>query len=312
VSVLVTNWNGGDVLRDCLRSVREQTRDIPYEVIVVDDASTDDSVAVVRAEFPWAVLVTRGVNGGFVRANNDGVRAARGTYVLLLNSDTLLLNNAVKILAGYLDAHPGVGVCGGWLVDRDGSSQVSYGDPPSLAQALTDGLFLNDLFPALGLPNRGVAPRAGGEHPGPVGYITGADLMIRRSLVERIGLFDERYEAYCEEVDLCRRVRTAGGSLVHFVPAARICHLGGYSYGRQGQRHVQLQCISTRRYLVKHHGRLYAALVLGLFAWHYAVKGAVRWVRLLLAPPSRREDRRAAALAAWYRVRYSLRPQQGA
>ncbi|HUI10947.1 MAG TPA: glycosyltransferase family 2 protein [Bacteroidota bacterium] len=312
VSILITTWNGIELVRDCLGAVAARTAGIDYETIVVDDASTDETAAMLGRDFPAVRLLVRPINGGFVRANNDGVRAARGQYVFLLNSDTLLLNNAVKILADYLDANPGVGVCGGWLTDRDGSSQVSYGDPPSLAQALADALFLNDLFPALGLPNRGVAPRAAAGRPMPVGYITGADLMIRRSLVERIGLFDERYEAYCEEVDLCRRVRTAGGSMVHFVPEARICHLGGYSYGKRGKRHVQLQSISTRRYLVKHHGALYATLVLALYAWHYAVKGAVRSLRVPLSSPGHRVDRRAAALGAWYRVRYSLRPGGGA
>jgi len=312
VSILITTWNGIELVRSCLRAVAEQTVGIDYETILVDDASTDGTEAMVRRDFPSVRVLVRPANGGFVRANNDGVRAARGKYVLLLNSDTILLNDAVSILAGYLDTHPDVGICGGRLTDRDGSSQVSYGDPPSLAQALVDGLFLNDLFPALGLPNRGVAPPPSDGQPKPVGYITGADLMIRRSLVERIGLFDERYEAYCEEVDLCRRVRAAGGSAVHFVPGARICHLGGSSYGKMGKRHVRLQVTSTRRYLVKHHGAAYAAIVLALYAWHYAVKGAVRSLRVPFAPPSLRDDRRAAALAAWYRVQYSLLPRRGA
>lgn len=312
VSVLITNWNGAEVLRDCLISVREQTRDIAYEVIVVDDASTDGSVQIVRAEFSWVRLVTRTVNGGFVKANNDGVRTARGRNVFLLNSDTQLLNNAVKILSDYLDGHAGVGVCGGWLTNPDGSSQVSYGSAPSFSQALADAFFLNDLFPSLDFPNRGVLPSPARTGPRPAEYITGADLMIRRSLIETLGLFDELYEAYCEEVDLCRRVRVAGGLEVHFVPQARIVHLGGFSYGKRGERHVQLQHLSYQKYLTKHHGAFYALVVRVLHAWHYAVKGAFRCARLVTAPRARREARTKEILTAWYHVRYSLWPHGGA
>jgi GT2 family glycosyltransferase len=308
VSVLITNWNGMDVLRPCLRSVRERTQDIACEVIVVDDASTDGSAEALRTEFPWVRLIVRPVNGGFVKANNEGVRAARGRNVLLLNSDTELLNNAVKILSDYLDAHDGVGICGGWLKNTDGSSQVSYGFAPSLTQALADAFFLNDLFPSAGFPNRGVAPAQGRRTPFRVEYVTGADLMIRRSLVASFGLFDELYEAYCEEVDLCRRVRVAGGQEVHFVPEAQILHLGGYSYGKRGKRHVQLLHGSYGKFLVKHHGPAYAVAVRTLFAWHYAVKGAVRGIRFLAAPAAQREARAGDVRAAWYHVLYSLFP----
>ena len=309
-TVLITNWNGMDVLRACLRSVREQTRDIACEVIVVDDASTDGSAEAVRAEFPWVRLIVRTVNGGFVRANNEGARAARGHYILLLNSDTELLNNAVKILSGYLDAHDGVGVCGGWLKSPDGSSQVSYGSAPSLSQALADALFLNDFFPSAGFPNRGVAPPPARGTAGPVDYVTGADLMIRRALVESLGLFDELFEAYCEEVDLCRRVRVTGGREVHFVPEAQILHLGGYSYGKRGKRQLQLLHGSYRKYLIKHHGAVYALAVRGLFAWHYVVKGALRTIRFLAAPAAEREARAGEVRAAWFHVLYSLLPAQ--
>ena len=195
-----------------------KTCDIVFEVVVVDDASTDGSAGMVREEFPSVHLLSRDVNGGFVRANNDGVRITTGRNILLLNSDTLFENNAAKILSDYLDEHSGVGICGGWLRNRDGSNQISFGDPPSMAQAAADALFLNDLFPSSGLPRRGGSPRPGMTGPRAVGYVSGADLMIRRSLVERIGLFDEGYEAYCEEVDLCTRVRAAGGLDVDLSP----------------------------------------------------------------------------------------------
>jgi GT2 family glycosyltransferase len=308
VSVLITNWNGGEVLCECLRSVRDQTHGIAYEVILVDDASTDGSAEMIRREFEWVRLVARTENGGFVRANNDGARHARGRYLFLLNSDTILVTNAVRILADYLDTTPEAGICGGYLCYPDNAPQVSFGDAPSLLEAATDALFLNDLFPRGGLPSRGALPRPERTIPFSVGYVSGADLMIRREFVERHGLFDERYEAYCEEVDLCRRMRITGGLDVRVVPQARIIHLGGFSYSKQGERHIRTQYQSYDRYLKKHHGPWYARAVRALYAWHYAVKWCVRRARRGgasgdAAARCHREEERARAI-----VRYSLRP----
>jgi len=307
VSILIANWNGRDVLRDCLASVRDMTRDLAYEVIVVDDASTDDSAAMVRREFPGVRLVVRTSNGGFVRANNEGIRNAQGTYVFLLNSDTLLLNNAAKILSDYLDAHPHVGICGGWLKNPDGSDQISFGTAPSMAEALAGALFLNDLFPSMGFPGRGMRPRAGTTESRRVGYISGADLMIRGSLVARMGLFDERFEAYCEEVDLCRRVRTETGLEVHFVPGARIVHLAGLSYGKLSERRLRIQYESYFTFLTKYHGAWYARGVLLLYAWQYALKGVFRSARIVTAPDALHDLRRAEARSALQHVRQSVR-----
>ena len=272
VSVLVTNWNGCEVLRECLRSVARETHGVRYETVVVDDASTDGSTEMVRREFPGARLLTNSHNAGFVRSNNAGAETARGRYLFLLNSDTVLANNAVMILAEYLDRHERVGACGGWLLGPDGSSQISFGYAPSLSQALVDALFLNDRFPGFRFPGRGIAPGRELTSPLPVEYVSGADLMVRRDFVERFGLFDTAFEAYCEEVDLCCRVRRNGNMEVHFVPDARIVHIGGFSYGKMGPRRISMQCRSTNTFLRKYHGDFYSTFVRTLLAWHYAVK----------------------------------------
>jgi len=303
----VTNWNGMAVLGNCLQSVIAMTSGLAYEIIVVDDASTDESAAMVRARFPGARLVERPVNGGFVRANNDGVVHAKGKYVLLLNSDTVLLNNALKILAAFLDGHADVGICGGWLTDADGKSQVSFGSFPSLHQACVDALFLNDLLPSCNLPNRGVRPGSGARAPRTVGYVTGAALMCRRELIDRVGLFDERFRAYCEEVDFCRRVLKEGYSAA-FVPSARILHYGGASYGRLGRKKIQIQYTSYNLFLTKYHGKAYAFLTRALYAFHYTVKLVVRTVRFVLSSRTLRASRSQAMLEAWYTVLYSLKP----
>jgi GT2 family glycosyltransferase len=306
VTILLTTWNGKDLLRAALTSVRETTSGVSTEIIVVDDASTDGTADMVREEFPDVHLRVLRENVGFVRANNIGAASASGRYLFLLNTDTILVNNAVGILASYLDRQARVGVCGAWLRNRDLSSQISYGSFPSFSQALVDAFFLNDLFPSLHLPNRGRAPSGSRDAvPRAVDYVTGAALLTRRDLVQRLGLFDEQFEAYCEEVDFCHRVHTVAGLATHFVPDAHIIHLGGGSYGNVSRRRVRIQFQSYNTFLRKHHGAVYAWGTRLLYAWHYAVKLLVRAFQAMV---TRGDAQRLAMSQAWYALRYSLAP----
>jgi len=308
VTVLVTNWNGRAILQECLTSIYAKTRAVYFDVVVVDDASTDDSVSMVRTMFPRVTLVVNPANLGFVGANNFGVQRAKGKYILLLNSDTVLLNDAVSILAQYMDLHQDVGITGAALTGSDGSPQISYGWPPSFIQGLVDAFFLNDRLPGKGLPARGVAPVQGRTGPLPVRYVSGAALMIRTSLVVAHGLFDQRFKAYCEEVDLCRRVQQTGHSRVMFVPSAHILHYEGKSYGQLGPGRIRILYQSTNAFLVKHHGKAYAIVTRLLYAWHYFVKGIYRGILYLLSGSGQRATRLQAVRHAVYNVRYSLWP----
>lgn len=308
LSILITNWNGEDVLRDCLQSVYEKTTGLPFEVIVVDDASTDQSVEMVRKEFPHARLIINSVNVGFVKANNRGVSSVRGKYVLLLNSDTLFIDNALKILTDFMESHPEVGVCGGWLKNREFTSLVSYGSYPSLRQSLVDALFLNDLFPNRGLPNRGVRPSGLVQEPIDVEYITGADLLIRKTLIDKLGLFDERFSAYCEETDLCYRVKHEAHRAIRFVPAAVIIHLEGTSYNKLGKRKMKIYHRSTNLFLEKHHGRFYALCTRIVYSLMHGVKLITRCAGYLAAPHDRKLEKRDQMLDTLYAIRYSLFP----
>ncbi len=310
VSVLLTTWNSCEMTLDAIRSIGQKTAGITYEIIVVDDASNDGTAEALRSEFPHIRLIVSEQNVGFVRANNLGARFACGRHLLLLNTDTLLANNAVAILSRYLDDHPDVGVCGGLLLDRDMIPQVSYGDEPSLAQATFDALFLNDLFPGAGFPKRGIIPRLPCAGPVNVDYVTGADLMIRRSIVDSIGLFDELFREYCEETDLCKRVRKVMGQRVVFVPDATIIHFGGLSYGQFGEGHIRKQYLSYDKFLTKHHGRLYSLATRLLYAWHYFIKMIARFIVSLLMRGTAGTDKRHMALKAWYIVKHSIAPRR--
>jgi len=241
LGIVIVSFNVRDLLRSCLTSVfsAAQAPDLDYNVVVVDNASVDDSAAMVGTEFPQAALIASQENLGFARGNNVGLRAlgfeapAGGTAtppgaVLLLNPDTEVQLGALAALAGFLHAHPQAGGCGPTLHYGDGSFQHSAFHFPGLTQLALD-LFplhgrlrnsrLNGRYP-LRLYERG--------HPFPVDFTLGAALMVRSAAIEAAGLLDEAYFMYAEEMDWCRRLRTAGWPL-YCVPAAHITHHEGRS-----------------------------------------------------------------------------------
>lgn len=294
VSIIIANYNTKGLLANCLRSIRCITN-VPHEVIVVDDASTDGSVDMVRVLYPYARLRTNVTNVGFVQAINGGYRMARGRYIMLLNSDTALINDAVWEMANFLEVNNDVGVCGADLYDDNLRQQVSYGHEPSLRQSLSDALFLNDLFPKAGFPSIGVIPNPRTLLPLEVEYVSGAALMIRSRIIGQL-LFDPAFEADCEDIELCKTVRDKWGLKVYFLPKALVWHKGGSSYGLASRRRIRMRCRSYNTFLSKHHGRTYTRIVRTLLAWHHAVKliarlGTGRWEE---------------AKSAWYYVVYNI------
>jgi len=308
ISILLANYNGATYLRECLDSIIRHTTDISYEIILVDDCSTDTSIDLVRREYPDVRIIENATNVGFARSNNVGVTHAQGSFICLFNTDIILLNNAVLIMHDYLTNHSDVGVVGTWLKNRDGTSQVSYGSSPSITQAIIDALFLNDLFPSAQFPNKGVKPPRESREPRTVDYVTGAALMTRRELVDEIGLFDERFYMYCEEADFCYRVRHQKKLNVCFLPDVQIIHYGGVSFQDHREYQIRLQYASYDHFLKKHHGLLYAVITRWLYAWHYAVKMVYRGIRFLVAPGDSRPRWQSELKSAWYAVRYSIRP----
>lgn len=310
LSIVFANWNTGHLLRDCLHSITEKASGFTYETIVVDDGSTDGTVEMLGREFPGVRVLLNGRNIGVARSYNRGVAAATGRYVQILNTDMLLINNAPKILMDFLKQHPDVGACAGWLRNRDLTSQVSYGAFPSFAQGLTDALFLNELFPRAGFPNRGVLPAESISDPMEVEYVCGAGMVVHRELIEKYGFFDERYTSYCEETDFCYRVKHTAGLKVFFVPEAQIVHFGSASFENAKRYQIQLVCSSTDKFLVKHHGRIYSVCTRVFYAWYYFVKLIARFLSLAASSGVRREAKKKHFLNAWYMVRYYLFPNE--
>ena len=274
LSIVIVSWNVRKLLRACLAAL---PRDV--EVIVVDNASTDDSAAMVAAEFPSVRLLANQENRGFTGGNNQGLALARRPYLLLLNPDTVVQGDAVATLVSYLVSHPAVGVVGPQLRYGDGSLQSSRRRFPTLATALLESTPLAWHWP----PQRNQWARRYhlADQPADVeqevDWLVGAALLTRRAVLDQIGGFDEGYFMYSEELDWQRRAKGAGWKIV-YLPQAVITHYEGRSSEQvTAARHIRFNT-SKVRYFDKHHGPVQAQTLrlalLGMFAIEWVIEAA--------------------------------------
>ncbi len=252
LSIILVNTNNGSVVGPCLDSIFRFTRDLDYEVIVADNGSTDGSLQMLKSTYGSRIrLVENGANLGFSKANNRGMEVAGGRAVILLNSDTELRDNAMKALYDFLFSSEKMGACGGTLIYPGGQPQWSYGCYPSFPRMLWITLS-GFLHIKAGRRERAVIP-TGRETPTPVEYICGADLMMKRSVLDRVGLLDERFFVYCEETDLCRRITQAGYEIWYRPDVRIVHHIEGSFRERKKMREI-IFYTSMFKYLVKHYG----------------------------------------------------------
>lgn len=222
-SVIVVNWNTRDMLLDCLRSVRNGRGDLTIELVVVDNGSRDGSVEAVRRDFPDAQIIVNEHNVGFARAANQGMRAARGRHMILLNSDTTVAPDAILQAVRFLDSHPTVGAVGAQLLNADGSRQTSYDNFPTLASELLNKSILRFLFPAK-FPSKLQEVK----EPKEVQSLIGAFMAVPQHVTDTVGLLDEDFFFFLEETDWCLRIKKAGYRIIH-LPQVHVWHLQGAS-----------------------------------------------------------------------------------
>lgn len=216
LSIIIVNFNTKDLLRDCIQSI---IRSIPlnhplssnYEVIVIDNASTDNSVSMVKKEFPQVKLIKNKRNLGFSKANNQGIKKTRGEYILLLNSDTEIINNALKEIIDFAESKKDLGIAGPKLLNPDGRPQPSTAPFYTLPVTFLS-LFGGDKF-----------LRCSPSKTAKVAWVSGACFLIKKSVTDKIGLLDENFFMYVEEMEYCYRAKKAGFQ-VYFYPQAEVIH----------------------------------------------------------------------------------------
>ncbi|MDZ7392974.1 MAG: glycosyltransferase family 2 protein [candidate division KSB1 bacterium] len=228
LSVIIPNYNTRGLLEGCLRSIFATCARLHVEVVVVDNASTDGSAAMVQSRFPQVRLVQNSQNVGFARAVNHGLNLASGEFLLLLNSDTEVKPGALEYCVEFLVRRPRAGAVGCRLVNPDGSLQPSCESFMSFAGIVWEAVFLDKLFPGSRLFGRMHLTYFTYDREEQVDYVKGAFLMTRRQTLEDVGLLDERFFFYGEEMDWCYRARRKGWE-VWFTPGATVVHYGGGS-----------------------------------------------------------------------------------
>lgn len=251
ISVVIVNWNTRDLLDACLRSVLDEAAaaKLAVEIFVVDNASTDQSAAMVRRRYPGVVLIENTHNPGFAVANNQALVLAKGRYSLLLNPDTLVLEDGLGALVRFMDEHPEAGAAGARLLNANGSLQRSCSPEPTLGRELWRLFHLDDFKPQ-GVYAMRKWPV---DKPRQVDVVQGAAMIVRAAVLEQVGLLDGGYFMYSEEVDWCTRIRQAGWR-IYWVPSARIIHYGGQS-ARQIADAMFLQLYRGKvQYFHKHWG----------------------------------------------------------
>lgn len=273
VSVLVVNYNTAHLLKPMWDALEQARGPLRLQTIVVDNASRDDSVAVLQRDFPQLELIVNRENVGFGRANNQALAAARGRFVLLLNTDAFVQPDTLERTVAYMEAHPECGILGVRLVGRDGALQPSCRYFPTPWNVFLARTGLARFFPAVRMVDDLAWDHASVRE---CDWVPGCYYLVRREVVTQVGLFDPRYFLYYEEVDHCRAAKDAGWKVVYF-PDTRVVHLGGESaksdasLTSKGRQISALQIESELLYFRKHHGRLgvLAGLVLSFVADAY-------------------------------------------
>lgn len=300
LSIIIVNWNCAGYTTECISSILSTTHGLEYEIIVVDNASTDSSREMLSGRFPRTRFLLSADNVGFARANNLGFRESSGRNLLFLNPDTRVIGDAIPRMLAALQSSAAIGAVGCRLLNADLTLQTSCVQRfPTIFNQLTDVDWLKQRFPTLGL--WGTAPLFTRENgtPADVQAVSGACVMIKRPIFDQIGWFSTDYFLYTEDIDLCYKVHHVGFRVCH-VADAQIVHYGGGSSAKESDGFADVVlCESIRRFLRKTRGARYAT------AYRRAMR-ATATLRILLLQSAAllpfEEARISRSLKKWRKV----------
>lgn len=251
LSIVIVSWNVKDLLKKCLSSVFDNQGDIELEVFVVDNNSADDSVKMVQEEFPQVKLIANSKNLGFATANNQAIKQARGEYVLVLNPDTEILPDTLEKSLQFMAGNPDCGAMGCQILSGDKTIQPSVRRFPKFWPIFLMMIKAPKIFKNLKAINKYLATDFDYSATQEVDQIMGAYMLIPQKAFTEIGMFDEKFFIWFEEVDLCRRIKQAGKKVFYY-PEPKIIHYGGSSFAQQSRVTKQMRFFKS--------------------AWHYFMK----------------------------------------
>lgn len=280
ISFVIVNYNTARLTLNCIQSIVKYCSSLTYEIIVVDNASSDNSKEVL-GKLDSIIYIQRSENGGFGRANNRGAARATGKYLFFLNPDTYLLDNAPTFFFDFMEhaENQGVGCCGGDLIDDFGNQQVCYGNFPTIFELFSQFGFWR-LYPRYYREKLAISRVNHSDTSVAVDYICGADMFVRKSVFNELGGFDEDFFMYFEETEFAYRMKRSGYSSV-LVPSIRIVHLEGASFKKKDDIYrydkVRLFEKSRQLYFRKTQGRIAACTVKVILSFQTLIRGLFRW-----------------------------------
>ncbi len=273
LSIIIVNWNTQELLQNCLYSIYNTDIKTSFEIIVVDNASSDGSVVMLKEKFPFLQIVTNKENVGFARANNQAIKMVKGKYILLLNPDTIILKGSLDKMCKFMKQHSDVGVVGCKVLGGNGLAQRSWCGFPTAFKEFLHAIMLGKALDSLKIKKFGkilykisksnFARYMDTAAPTEVDIILGACLMVRKETIDEIGLLDENFFMFIEEGEWCYRIKQHGWK-IYFFPGATIIHLGGESTKQNIGSMILSRYKSLFHFFKKHHGSFYYYIVKGM------------------------------------------------
>ncbi|HAX62074.1 MAG TPA: glycosyltransferase family 2 protein [Elusimicrobia bacterium] len=264
LSIIIVNYNTKTLLDECLGSIYRNPPTDDFEIVVVDNASEDGSVELVQNKYPGVKIVKNEKNLGFAKANNIGIRISRGKYVILLNSDTKILNSSLDKMLDYIDTHPSVGIVGPKLIgEGEEIIQMSWHWYPTIFKEAVQKILAPQYISKYKIMRLVVEFLVRKKRN--VELVPGACMLVRKKVFDDVGLLDENLFLYFEEPDFCMRVRNAGWKIV-FLPEAKVIHKLGQTMKKIGKETLIIYRESQLYFYKKHNSKLQQKL-LRLFLW---------------------------------------------
>ena len=252
VSIIIVAWNVRDFVNNCLKSVFRETTGIEFEIIYVDNGSEDGSIEMVKNEFPEVKIIENIENLGFIKANNQGINIARGRYVLLLNSDTIILDNAIAKTVNFADKYPEAAVVGCKVLNPDRSLQRSCFMYPSIRNIFLSSTYLYKIFPKSKFFGREEMTWWDFNDVREVETVKGCFSLVRMEAIKQVGLMDELYFVYGDDIDWCYRFSKSGWKVM-FTPDPKIIHFGGQTTKITASKFQHQLFGSVLIFVKKHH-----------------------------------------------------------
>ena len=295
ISVIIVNWNTKALLIDCVESLYRTTKKSSIEIIVVDNASTDDSVNALRNTFPQVQIIVNSDNYGFAKANNIGIMKARGHFICLVNSDVKALDSVLDKMRNHMEIHPEIGALAPKIYSRAMSIQKCCREFPTVRNVFCEEFLLNSLFSSIAFFRGRDMLSCDYDSIMEVEALSGCFLMVRREVVNQVGALDTRFFFYSEDVDWCKRIHETGWKLIHY-PEAEAIHLGRGSSSNAPIR-FQVEMLKANWQYWKKHKSMLECFLFWVIKFTGTLGRAIVWFAISLVASNRQSTAKTYAAA---------------